>query len=296
MLFFRHMTNRDVICIGASAGGLAPLTEILSRLPETLPAAVFVVLHMSPDNPSQLPQILDRAGRLKASAAVDGEEIQPGRVYVAVPDHHLLIERDRVRIVRGPRENRHRPSIDNLFRSAARFHGSHVIGVVLSGSLDDGTAGLIAIKVRGGVAVVQEPAEAFSSEMPRNAMRYLDVDHVKPAAKIGPLLGRLVGEPLETGQPPVPDEMVQETKIANLELSAVENASPRRQKLDRGAGVLAGGFRPGVTEAPKSGKIGEWQRSRRRIPTTRLRGGLPQNRRTKLQSPLLPEVSATRSS
>jgi two-component system chemotaxis response regulator CheB len=217
------MPNRNVICIGASAGGLAPLTEILSKLPETLPAAVFVVLHMSPDNPSQLPQILDRAGRLRASAAVDGEEIQHGHVYVAVPDHHLLIEGDRVRTVRGPRENRHRPSIDNLFRSAARFHGSHVVGVVLSGSLDDGTAGLIAIKVRGGIAVVQEPSEAFSSEMPRNAMRYLDVDHVKPAAKIGPLLGRLVREPLETGHPPVPNEMVEETKIAKLDLAAVEN-------------------------------------------------------------------------
>ncbi|HYK42373.1 MAG TPA: chemotaxis protein CheB [Thermoanaerobaculia bacterium] len=217
------MPNRSVICIGASAGGLAPLTEILSGIPETLPAALFVVLHMSPDNPSQLPEILDRAGPLKAAQAVDGEEIRHGRVYVAVPDHHLLIEENKVRLVRGPRENRHRPSIDNLFRSAARFHGSRVIGVVLSGSLDDGTAGLIAIKIRGGVAIVQEPAEAFSSEMPRSAMRYLDVDHVKPAAKIGPLLSRLIREPMRAAQPPVPVEMVQETKIAKLDLGAVEN-------------------------------------------------------------------------
>jgi len=212
-----------VVCIGASAGGLAPLTEVLAKLPEAFPASVFVVLHMSPDAPSHLAQILDRSTSLEVVPAADGAEIQEGRVYVAIPDHHLLVEEERVRVVRGPRENRHRPSIDNLFRSAARFHGDHVIGVVLSGSLDDGTAGLIAIKIRGGVAVVQEPAEAFSSEMPRNAMRYLDVDHVKPAAKIGPLLVRLVREELEDGQPPVSQEMVQEAAIAKIDLAAVEN-------------------------------------------------------------------------
>jgi two-component system chemotaxis response regulator CheB len=178
---------------------------------------------MSPDAPSQLAQILNRSTKMKAAPAVDGEEIHPGRIYVAIPDHHLLVETAIVRVVRGPRENRHRPSIDNLFRSAARFHGDRVIGVVLSGSLDDGTAGLIAIKVRGGLAVVQEPAEAFSSEMPRNAMRYLAVDHVKTAAKVGPLLARLVREKLEDGQPPVSPEMAQETAIAKIDLAAVEN-------------------------------------------------------------------------
>ena len=217
------MAHRHVICIGASSGGLAPLKEVLAKLPGTLPASVFVVLHMSPDAPSLLPQILDRATEMAAAPAVDGEQMQPGRIYVAVPDHHLVLEGEKVRVVRGPKENRHRPSIDNLFRSAARYHGPRVVGVVLSGSLDDGAAGLVAIKIRGGSAVVQEPAEAFSSEMPRNAMRYLDVDHVKPAAQIGPLLIRLVREKLDAGEPPLTQEMVQETAIGRVDLRAVED-------------------------------------------------------------------------
>ena len=217
------MVHRNVVCIGASAGGLAPLTEVVAKIPARLQASVFVVVHMSADAPSLLPQILDRAKGMAAAPAVDGEEIRPGRIYVAVPDHHLVLEGEKVRVVRGPRENRHRPSIDNLFRSAARYHGPRVVGVVLSGSLDDGTAGLIAIKIRGGVAVVQDPAEAFSSDMPRNAMRYLDVDHVMPAAKIGPLIARLVREKLDQVEPPVPQEMVQETAIGKVNLRAVED-------------------------------------------------------------------------
>lgn len=216
-------THRDVVCIGGSAGALEPLTQIVSALPASFPAAVLVVLHMAPDSPSHLAPILGRASSLPAAPALDGEEIRPSRIYVSVPDHHLLVEDGRIRVVRGPRENRHRPSIDALFRSAARYRGARVTSVVLSGALDDGTAGLIAIKIRGGVAVVQEPAEAFSSEMPRNAMRYLEVDHVQPAARIAPLLLRLVREEIADAEPPVPVDMVEESRIARLELPSIEN-------------------------------------------------------------------------
>ena len=142
---------------------------------------------------------------------------------MAPPDRHLTVESGRVRVVRGPKENRHRPSIDVLFRSAARAYGPRVIGVVLSGSLDDGTAGLIAVKIRGGVAVVQDPGEAFCGDMPRNAMRYLEVDHVVPTAALGPLVGRLAEEEVdvEDASPSSP-EMDHETRIARLDRDALE--------------------------------------------------------------------------
>src|SRR5262249_15343455 len=139
----------------------------------------------SSERPSALAEILERAGPLPAVPACDGDPIQKGRIYVAVPDHHLLVEDAHLRVSHGPQENRHRPSVDVLFRSAAKTFGARAIGVVLSGALDDGTAGLIAIKIRGGVTMVQDPAEAFWGEMPSNAMRYLEVDYVLPAKEIG---------------------------------------------------------------------------------------------------------------
>src|SRR5262245_49851510 len=212
------METRDVIVLGASAGGVEPLRRIASDLDPDLPAAVFVVLHVSAEQRSALPEILDKAGPLPAFVPQDGASIERGRVYVAPPDFHLMLEPGVVRVVHGPPENRHRPSVDVLFRSAARTYGPRVIGGVLSGSLDDGTAGLVAVKIRGGIAVVQEPAEAFCADMPRNASRYIEVDHVAPARAIGGLLNRLTAERVDSANAAPPSsEMIQETRIARLD-------------------------------------------------------------------------------
>lgn len=152
--------HHDIILLGASAGGVDALTGLCRGLPNDLPAAVMVVQHVAPTARSVLPQLLDRAGPLPAAHAEDGEVIRPGQIYVARPDHHLLVNGDgrRLMLRRGPQENRTRPAIDPLFRSAAVAFGPRVVGVVLSGLLDDGTAGLVAIKACGGVSVVQDPA------------------------------------------------------------------------------------------------------------------------------------------
>lgn len=218
------MPCRDILVLGASVGGVEALSQVVRGLPQNYPGVVLVVLHIPPDHQSFLPAILERAGRLPAASASDGEELRPGRIYVAPPDHHLLVKNGTMAVVRGPRENRHRPAIDPLFRSAAKAYGPRVVGVILSGSLDDGTAGLIAVKVRGGVAIVQEPSEAFSAQMPRNVMRYLEVDHVLPVAEIGPLAASLACEEVSMDEAPPPsEEMVQESRIAEFDLGSMEN-------------------------------------------------------------------------
>lgn len=190
------MPQRDIVVIGASAGGVEALVNLVSGLPADFPAAVYVVLHIAPTATSRLPEILDRAGPLRAITATDGSPIEPGCIVVAPPDYHLVVRPERVELSRGPRENHTRPAIDPLFRSAARAYGNRVIGVVLSGALYDGTAGLLAIQSRGGTTVVQDPADAAVESMPSTALRLVDVDHVLPAADIGPVLARLVREPL----------------------------------------------------------------------------------------------------
>ena len=164
------MSNRDIIVIGGSAGATAPLKQILSRLPPDLAAAVFVVLHIPAQGIGILSTVASSAGPLPVRQAENGMKIEPGQVYLGAPDHHLLVTEDRVFLGRGPRENMVRPAIDALFRSAALYHGPRVIGVLLSGLLSDGAAGLNAIKRCGGMAVVQDPADAISDEMPRRAM------------------------------------------------------------------------------------------------------------------------------
>jgi len=186
--------THDIVVIGASAGGVEALSKLVRVLPVDLPASVFVVLHVPAESQSALPQILNRVGRLPAAHATDNEPIEPGHIYIAPPDHHLLVRRGAARVARGPRENGHRPAIDPLFRTAAHAYGSRVIGVVLSGALDDGTTGLAVIKRRGGIAIVQNPEEALVSGMPTSALENVRVDHCLPVERIAFLLADLVSE------------------------------------------------------------------------------------------------------
>lgn len=183
--------SQNIIVIGASAGGVDVLPKLIASLPADLPAAVFVVLHIPAQGPDLLPQIIGRDAALSVRNGIDGEKIQRGRVYLAPPDHHLQMDPGCVRLARGPRENRHRPAIDALFRSAAEAHGPRVIGVVLTGHLDDGTAGLNSVKTQGGIAIVQDPKDAVAPAMPASALRNVKVDHCVPLPEIGPLLVRL---------------------------------------------------------------------------------------------------------
>jgi two-component system chemotaxis response regulator CheB len=164
---------RDIVVIGASAGGVEALSELFAGLPAGVPAAFFVVLHVMPGGTSVLPRILERRGGMPVAAAADGEPIERGRVYVAPPDHHMLIRDGRVALTSGPRENGHRPAVDPLFRSAARAFGPRVIGVVLSGTLDDGSAGLGRISASGGLALVQDPSDALYPGMPASALAHV---------------------------------------------------------------------------------------------------------------------------
>ncbi|WP_431921298.1 chemotaxis protein CheB [Amycolatopsis tucumanensis] len=202
---------RDIVVVGASAGGVEALRAFVGGLPADLSAAVLVVLHLPPGGASALPAILSRSGSLPAVAARSGEPLRHGRIYVAPPDHHLLVEDGACRLSRGPTENGYRPAIDALFRSAALAHGPAVIGVVLSGSLDDGSAGLDTIKSRGGLAIVQDPEDAIYPAMPENAMARVSPDHVVPAVEIGRVLADRVREPVEVrDDEPVP--LIQETE------------------------------------------------------------------------------------
>jgi two-component system chemotaxis response regulator CheB len=182
--------------IGASAGGVEALKQLISELPAGFNAPVLVVLHIPAEVPSMLAHILDRVGPLPAHEALDGATIQPGHIYIAVPDHHLLVDGERMRVARGPKENRFRPAVDVLFRSAAYTRGPSCIGVVLTGQLDDGTAGLWAIKYRGGTTVVQRPSDALYPSMPSNALRYVQVDHIATLKEMPALLADLADEPV----------------------------------------------------------------------------------------------------
>jgi two-component system chemotaxis response regulator CheB len=183
--------TQDLIVIGASAGGLEAVTQIVRELPSDLPAALFVVLHLMPTYPSVGAQLLDKAGNLPAFSPRDGQKIRHGNIYVAPPDRHLLIERNVVRVLKGPSENLHRPAIDPLFRSAA-FYGRHrVAGILLTGADMDGTAGLFAIKLRHGVTAVQDPEEAMVSLMPGSALKHVQIDYKLRLREIPPLIDRL---------------------------------------------------------------------------------------------------------
>jgi two-component system chemotaxis response regulator CheB len=197
------MANRDIVVIGASTGGVDLLLDLASELPSTLPAALFIVIHTAPGFASSLPELLTQRGSLPAVHPQHGDEIRPGRIYVAPPDNHLLVRPGFVEVVRGPKENGLRPAVDPLFRSASWAYGSRVVGVVLSGYLDCGTGGLMSVKARGGIAVAQNPRSAVAPDMPRSAIRSVAVDHVVDPAELPGLLMRLTSQPAQAATAPI---------------------------------------------------------------------------------------------
>jgi two-component system chemotaxis response regulator CheB len=210
-------TSRLVV-IGTSAGGIEALRGLIAALPADFPAPLAIVMHTSPQSPGVLHEILARSGPLPAVSPQQAERLTPGVIYVAPPDHHLIVEPLHVRPTKGPRENRFRPAIDPLFRSAAQVYGPRAIGVILTGNLDDGSAGLWAIKQLGGTAIVQDPNEALFPSMPASAIAHVSVDHVVPLAAIPALLVRLTAATApEPHSAPVPARLEVEVKIANEE-------------------------------------------------------------------------------
>jgi two-component system chemotaxis response regulator CheB len=203
------MAQRDVIVVGASAGGIEPLRTLVAALPAELPASLLVVVHIPAGVQSSLPAILERAGRLRVAPVASGP-LEHGTIYVAPPDHHLVLCGNAAHLSRGPTVNGYRPAVDALFRTAAREAGPRVMGVILSGALDDGADGMVDIAKRGGVTLVQDPTEALHDSMPREAMSRLEVDHVLPAAGLAKALvalaeGEVPDVPHDAGCAPPPD-------------------------------------------------------------------------------------------
>lgn len=207
------MSTHDIIAIGGSTGAMDALKRIFADLPADLPAAVFVVMHIASDGRNMLADILDAAGPMAVKMAAEGDIIENGQAYVAPAGQHLLVDRGTVRLGRGPRENMARPAVDPLFRSAALSYGPRVIGVVLSGMLGDGAAGLAAVKRCGGLTVVQDPADAQADDMPLNALDACDVDYRSPAGKLAQVLVQLTNEPASPPLP-VPGDIALEVQIA----------------------------------------------------------------------------------
>lgn len=207
----RATAPRDLVVIGASAGGVEALQRVVRGLPPDLAASVCVVLHIAPESPSALAHILRRAGRLQCRTAADGDALTPGLVLVAPPDRHLTIEDGHVRLSVGPRENGHRPAVDVLFRSAAEARSSRVIGVILSGSRDDGAAGLAVIKRGGGAVVVQDPGDALYAGMPTNALASVTADVVAPVDEIAGAIAALVSG--DDGDPSSPSKMLSRAPV-----------------------------------------------------------------------------------
>src|ERR1041385_6923725 len=217
------MTSKghDIIVIGTSAGGLGALDTLIGQLPTDLPASIFIVQHMAAENTGEA--LLHRLGRHRAfdcRLAKDGESYKQGRIYIAPPNNHLLVKKTKLLVTKGARENRNRPGIDPLFRSAAVSHTSRVIGVLLTGLLDDGTAGLIAIQKCGGITVVQDPKDAAYAGMPESALNNLKVDHCVPISAMGSLLETLTHERPGKSKP-IPKDVRTEAEIAERVLSDV---------------------------------------------------------------------------
>lgn len=216
-----------IVVVGASAGGVSALERLAAGLAPDFPAPVLVVLHLPVGYRSLMAGILARAGRLTACDAEDGMPLAAGTIYVAQPDHHLMVDEKTLQVRKGPRENGFRPSVDVLFRSAAHAWGSRAIGIVLSGALDDGASGLWAIKAMGGVAIVQQPADAAYDSMPTHALRRTEVDHTVAANEIGPLLSTIV----KTAAPAEPAGAAELRAALRPELDVAAGASPFRMGI-----------------------------------------------------------------
>lgn len=219
--------THPIIVIGSSAGGWETLPQVLQSLPENMPAAVFIVQHF-PSDTMGLAFLghLARASILPCAFAVDLEPIEPGRIYIAPPDHHLIISNDIIRTTKGPRENSFRPSIDTLFRSAAAHHGHAVIGVILSGLLDDGVQGLSTIGRSGGITVVQDPSDAPFPDMPKNALTRIEVDYTARSIELGLILSGLIYHPVKE-HGPVPEDVLNEAYLAERVLTAIDDVEER---------------------------------------------------------------------
>jgi two-component system chemotaxis response regulator CheB len=224
------MAVRDIIVIGASAGCVEALAQLARKLPADFPAPIFIVCHIPCDAPSALPAILSRAGPLRATHARDGEAFDPNHIYVAPPDHHLVLKRETMRVERGPREHGFRPAIDPLFRSAARVFDSRVIGVVLTGAHYDGVAGLLAVRAAGGVAVIQDPKDAFLPALPKKASAVAGADHIVSAAELAGLLVNLVHQ-----TPPKKGARGMTDPIDGLPEVQAQDAEAQRRGERRGA-------------------------------------------------------------
>lgn len=219
--------SNQIVVVGASAGGIDALRVLVAALPADFAAPVCVVLHTAPQSPGVLPQILSRAGRLAATNAINGERLAPARIYVAPPDCHLVVEPGRLRVTKGPKENRFRPAVDPLFRSAAQVYGPGTIGVILTGSLDDGSVGLWTVKQLGGTTIVQDPDDALFPSMPQHAIAHTKVDHIVPLADIAPLLSSLVATP-------VADRVTQDVpEYVNIEVKVAMEDNPIDAGLER---------------------------------------------------------------
>jgi len=214
--------NRDIVVIGGSVGAIDVVSSILDGIPDELNAAIFVVIHTGLDTTNAFPDIFRPHTKLPVNYASDREPIELGRVYIAPVDRHLLIKAGEVRVVHGPKENNFRPAIDPLFRSAAATYDGRVIGVVITGGLDDGTHGLLQIKRGGGTAIVQSPEEATQRGMPDSAIRRVHVDYIRPAAQIGPLIAELVSKQTNVREALGEDEAdVSEGLISALRVSSI---------------------------------------------------------------------------
>lgn len=209
-----------VVVIGTSAGGLNALKKLLSQLPKDFPLPILVVRHISPDaSGNVLLDELNKVNTVKCQHAECGMNLEPGHLYLAPSDHHLMIGEDlKLLVTKGAQENRYRPAIDPLFRSAAVGFRTGVIGILLTGYLDDGTAGMKAVKRCGGICIVQDPKEADYPAMPKNALNNVKVDHCLPISKMGALLYQLIPQELKEREP-VPEDILIETKIAERVLS-----------------------------------------------------------------------------
>jgi two-component system, chemotaxis family, protein-glutamate methylesterase/glutaminase len=231
------MAHRDIVVIGASAGGVEALTSLVSNLPADLDASVFVVVHVPSSGTSVLPQILSRRGKLPAVHPADGNTIERGKIYVAPPGRHLILEKRRVRLVIGPAEHGVRPAVDPLFRSAALAFRERVIGIILSGNLDDGTAGFEIIKAMGGATIVQDPEEALYDGMIRSAITAGRADEILPVSEIPSALVGLVGTSRVKGATEMADKAEEEESQKEV---AIDKFDFRQLHGDDQPGVVSG--------------------------------------------------------